>query len=1181
MVTIPRAEERIRQPALSDTRAFVSAPRDFIGPAAEQAAAITGRAAQQTTQTVTRAVTTVADTLQTLQERDELEEMKSAQFKAQSALVDFETDQTLFARDALANAPDGAFGYTSYVTENFTKQAQGFLKSVPEQLKPEFDAKLQQLEQSLILNADKIERTARVDFYTQKIENGLETLIDQYMTSDIDYRDMTARGKELVRTADIPQDMMQKFYDGWRKEAVARKMEKLARDDPAQALVALGDATPQETLKTKMGELFAAIIATESSGNPDAVSPKGAVGLMQVRPSTARDIAKELRDPSFPVKGTNAEITEYLKQPEVNMAYGQHYFSKQLRSFNNDVEAALIAYNAGPENAKKWLKADRNYAVLPKPQETVPYVQTIMAQLGAEPTQTYVFGKNFVNAGDFRSRNYSWANLRNDRFRNAQMDASAVAALDDVTDAFGHGPLRITSGYRSHEHNSKVSFTKRSRHVEGDAFDIDVSGYSDEEKSRLLALFVSAGARGLGHYDNDTIHIDFRPGQGSGPGGLALWYGKNKNYQKGEAWFSDGVQHGLSIEGRSLATAPGVPTDPDLALLSYDDRQQIAMSIRETQKTQRVAQQNTAVDNYKLAMLYEPDKITETDILDDDRIYDNGVKASVITALRTAKKSGMELAAFQSVIAASGKANPLDSKHRKYVDQIWGNLNIATDNPQYGAQAIELTRQTGIAPRQITHGVRRAMTADWQNPETVSASSAYLDVASSILADTPDAFIGQDGSSQIKNAAAAYARHLELGYSPEEATRIVLRSEDKQWVSQVKDLRKQAQEGADKIDVGVIEQMFDDVFGPGGEPIVGYGDPRRQALLVSNARDVYTEEFLNSGDAEVATARMEARMQSLYGITSFGGEDYLMKYPPEQSGYPEIAGSHSYIYDQAVQVYRENIIGEVDPQRVVLTAIPGITDADVRAGRAPRYGILYQTTDGVWESPPGSQYFVVDVAAAVAADNEKIRVTPEQAALFEAELDRRFEPVTRTDIVMQLLDGEVTGNLFEAAKGGITLDTGETLIRAVSAKTAEPVIIDPETRVIYDYDERTGAFTPTDRKYTRGVIVRPSGAPYYPGLARKALTPENWKALVAQQLKARNDLLTVRRTEAITQEEQRRRELTPEQQKIEMRIVQENKTRRDTGAGYPTVRGVAVPRDIPTLERIREEATIPLPFGVR
>lgn len=91
--------------------------------------------------------------------------------------------------------------------------------------------------------------------------------------------------------------------------------------------------------------VVAAVIQQESAGNPKAVSGKGARGLMQLMPATAKDIAKELG------------IEDYdLEDPDVNILFGSYYLKKMLKEFDGDLELALTAYHSGPGRVKNLLK---------------------------------------------------------------------------------------------------------------------------------------------------------------------------------------------------------------------------------------------------------------------------------------------------------------------------------------------------------------------------------------------------------------------------------------------------------------------------------------------------------------------------------------------------------------------------------------------------------------------------------------------------------------------------------------------------------------------------------------------------------------------------------------------------------------------------------------------------------
>jgi hypothetical protein len=129
------------------------------------------------------------------------------------------------------------------------------------------------------------------------------------------------------------------------------------------------------------GDIMRFVVGAESGGDPAAVSPAGAAGLAQLMPDTARAEAAALGMSA--IAGMNdEELKAHWSTPQGqrdNVRIGSTYLNKQLTSFGGDLEAALIAYNAGPANARKWLDAGRDYAALPKPEETLPYVRKILS----------------------------------------------------------------------------------------------------------------------------------------------------------------------------------------------------------------------------------------------------------------------------------------------------------------------------------------------------------------------------------------------------------------------------------------------------------------------------------------------------------------------------------------------------------------------------------------------------------------------------------------------------------------------------------------------------------------------------------------------------------------------------------------------------------------------------------
>lgn len=100
-------------------------------------------------------------------------------------------------------------------------------------------------------------------------------------------------------------------------------------------------------------KLLHSVVAAESAYRPDAVSPKGAIGLMQLMPQTAKEYGA---DPMNPAE---------------NVAAGTAYLRDLLLRYNGDVPSALAAYNAGPGAVEK-------YRDIPPYAETRAYVGRVI-----------------------------------------------------------------------------------------------------------------------------------------------------------------------------------------------------------------------------------------------------------------------------------------------------------------------------------------------------------------------------------------------------------------------------------------------------------------------------------------------------------------------------------------------------------------------------------------------------------------------------------------------------------------------------------------------------------------------------------------------------------------------------------------------------------------------------------
>jgi soluble lytic murein transglycosylase len=94
--------------------------------------------------------------------------------------------------------------------------------------------------------------------------------------------------------------------------------------------------------------LVAAVIYAESRFDPNARSEAGAVGLMQVLPTTATFIARKTGGEDF--------VVADLRDPEINVRYGTWLLAYLRDYYEGDVPTALAAYHAGPGRVDEWLR---------------------------------------------------------------------------------------------------------------------------------------------------------------------------------------------------------------------------------------------------------------------------------------------------------------------------------------------------------------------------------------------------------------------------------------------------------------------------------------------------------------------------------------------------------------------------------------------------------------------------------------------------------------------------------------------------------------------------------------------------------------------------------------------------------------------------------------------------------
>lgn len=114
-------------------------------------------------------------------------------------------------------------------------------------------------------------------------------------------------------------------------------------------------------------DLLHSIVTVESGYNPQAVSPKGAIGLMQVIPATGERFG-----------------VSRLDDPRQNLRAGARYLRFLLSQFNNDLPLVIAAYNAGEGAVQKY----RN--TIPPYDETRDYVAKVLASYEKRTGQVYI-----------------------------------------------------------------------------------------------------------------------------------------------------------------------------------------------------------------------------------------------------------------------------------------------------------------------------------------------------------------------------------------------------------------------------------------------------------------------------------------------------------------------------------------------------------------------------------------------------------------------------------------------------------------------------------------------------------------------------------------------------------------------------------------------------------------------
>ena len=635
-------------------------------------------------------------------------------FKAQN---DYRTFQLQLQQEmdakAAEMAPGGDGFHDDFVANTFRPRRDAFLANVPERLRPKFQTLLDDAS-----GADATEWSVRAatkerdEMYRWAGEQ--LGITEQQLATAINieperYDQLLQAGYDDIDSSPLPAAAKATRKREWENVAQVAHLTRLMETNPEQVILELGADPSNLSPTTQYDLLERAVIGQESGGDPRAISPAGAVGVMQVMPGTAREIAEELQDPRFNQDWDQAQINEYLMNPAVGMRYGRHYLQKQLRKYR-DLDAALIAYNGGPGRADAWLKAGKDDSVLPA--ETRNYYKQVKARMGVERR----------TGGSPKDVSFVW--VRDGGMANLvpgdeRLEAISSDLRDRVSTAFaavGVDKVKLRSGFRDPGHNKDVGGAKNSEHTRGNAMDIDVAGVPLARRLEIIRSLSANGVTGIGVYAN-TIHADI--------GGRRAW-GPDHSGNSVPKWAKAAIDEHLA----NKAVAPSM--SGRYASMPFDKRQQfirsadqvITQRYNEVTKTDAVAKVEVrrSMDNElaSLAATGQGTGIDETRIStilgEDDYIKFMESRDTTVKAFNA--KQGIALMSPQE----------MGDRLEDYKAQP-GSPNFANEQRVERAVEREIERVTRL---RSTDPGKAAL-------EFPDVADAYKTVQESMLSGTPDA----------------------------------------------------------------------------------------------------------------------------------------------------------------------------------------------------------------------------------------------------------------------------------------------------------------------------------------------------------------------------------------------------------------------------------------------------------
>lgn len=440
------------------------------------------------------------------------------------------------------------------------------------------------------------------------------------------------------------------------------------------------------------------------------------------------------------------------------------------------------------------------------------------------------------------------------------------------------------------------------------------------------------------------------------------------------------TERALAAAGGTVSGASG--PDPRFADLSPSDRLTLAnqadvlLNERDRQsKAQASADYTGYKDAFELNILQGG--VMDEALIVNDPVLQDGDKSTLLRSFRTQNEGMMQIQADVSALASGGLSlDPYASKDKTRVDNLYSSATKGLSQDQSGALAGTIIQQTGVVPQAVLNEIRKGLSSS--DPAAV-VSAAQTAVRIGQL--DPAALARRDGGTEAQKIADDFAFYVNrLNLDPTEAGRRIIEANKPEAQFQRKALEPAAKEFKKSIGDTEIGALFDESFaGWQSDPELGFTEGQALGIKAEFAAIAEDQFYATNGNAELARNRAVEELKRLYGVTGMTGKSVIIRHPPERY-WPAIEGAsdpYGYIKEQIIQDFgalvdvsdvtgffptqeaKDAALSEVRKARLFenleIVSTPQ-TDAMIKAGQLPAYGVLYKDRNGNYQTVPGKLF---------------------------------------------------------------------------------------------------------------------------------------------------------------------------------------------------------------------------------